>query len=224
VPVPVDPGTTGLAAYYAFEGDVKDMSGNNRDGTPVNDPTYTDSQTGFGRAILFDGVNDHVELPIGPLINTLTSATVATWVNFDPTTSGSWSRIFDFGIEATTPTAYMFLTPRQATAGAMRFAIRTTTSTAESGVNASATLPTGWHHVVVVIDGTGNAVQLYQDGEVVGSGTTATLPVGLGTTTQNWLGRSLWAADGYFGGALDEFRIYNRLLTAGEIRYLAGDR
>jgi len=221
VPVPVDPGTTGLEAWYTFEGDTKDSSANKRDATAVNDPTYTDSQTGLGRAILLDGVNDHVELPIGTLISTLTSTTVTTWVNFDPTLSGSWARIFDFGSGTT---AYMFLTPRQATAGTMRFAILTTTITGESGMNAAATLPTGWHHVAVVIDGAGMTMQLYRDGEVVASGTITALPADIGQTTQNWLGQSQWSADGYFGGALDEFRIYSRPLSAGEVRYLAGDR
>jgi len=36
--------------------------------------------------------------------------------------------------------------------------------------------------------------------------------------------RSQYSADAYFTGLLDEFRIYNRALSAGEIRYLAGDR
>ena len=51
-----------------------------------------------------------------------------------------------------------------------------------------------------------------------------TLPADLGVTTQNGLGRSQWDADGYFGGSLDEFRIYSRVLSVGEVRYLAGDR
>ncbi len=56
------------------------------------------------------------------------------------------------------------------------------------------------------------------------SGATATLPTDLGNTTQNWLGRSQYAADAYFGGSLDNFVIYSRALSAGEVRYLAGDR
>jgi hypothetical protein len=59
---------------------------------------------------------------------------------------------------------------------------------------------------------------------VAASGLTATLPKDLGSTTQNWLGRSQYTADAYFSGALDEFRIYNRALSAGEVRYLVGDR
>jgi len=225
VPVPVDPGTTGLEAWYTFEGDTKDSSANKRDATAVNDPTYTDSQTGLGRAILLDGVNDHVELPIGNLVSTLASATLATWVDFDTTSTGQWQRIFDFG---TGSTAYMFLTPRQAAAGAMRFAITSTGNAAgaESQLDAPAALAAGWHHLAVVItDGVdANTMQLYLDGDLLDSGPTNTLPRDMGMTTQNWLGRSQYDTDGYFGGSLDEFRIYNRALEAGEVRYLAGDR
>jgi len=38
------------------------------------------------------------------------------------------------------------------------------------------------------------------------------------------LGRSQYTADSFFVGSIDEFRIYNRALSEGEVRYLAGDR
>jgi hypothetical protein len=63
------------------------------------------------------------------------------------------------------------------------------------------------------------------DGVVVGTGATTILPKDMGNTTQNWLGRSqYYPADAHFTGSLDEFRIYNRALSASEVRYLAGDR
>jgi len=222
VPVPVDPGTTGLWAHYTFENNVQDNSGKGNHGTAVNDPTYQESRAGQGQAIRLDGVNDHVELPIGTLVGTLTSATFATWVSFDSASTGSWQRIFDFGTDPNT--AYMFLTPRQGTSGAMRFAITTTGNTAESAVTAPLPLAAGWHHVAVVIDGQAKTMQLWLDGEVVADGPTAAVPADLGNTTRNWLGRSQFDADGYFGGELDEFRIYNRALSVAEVRYLAGDR
>ncbi len=67
-------------------------------------------------------------------------------------------------------------------------------------------------------------MRLYVDGWLAASGPTTDLPADMGVTTQNWLGRSLWTADPYFMGLLDEFRIYNRALSDNEVRYLAGDR
>jgi hypothetical protein len=49
------------------------------------------------------------------------------------------------------------------------------------------------------------------------------LPSDLGETTENYLGRSQFAADAYYVGSLDEFRIYNRALSEGEVLYLAGN-
>jgi hypothetical protein len=36
-------------------------------------------------------------------------------------------------------------------------------------------------------------------------------------TTNNWIGRSQLAVDPYFKGAFDDFRIYDRALTAAKI-------
>ncbi|MBP8304788.1 MAG: AbfB domain-containing protein [Phycisphaerae bacterium] len=222
VAVPTDPGTGALAAYYAFEGDAKDAAGKGYNGTLMNEPTFGDSKAGLGKALALDGVNDYVELPIGSLVSTLTSTTVSAWINLDTASTGSYVRVFDFGTSSTA--GYMFLCPRQGTTGTMRFAITTGTNTGESGVNAPRALTAGWHHVAVVIDGVAMTLQLVLDGEVVATGTTNTVPSNLGATTQNWLGHSQWSGDGYYQGQIDEFRIYNRALTIGEVRYLAGDR
>ena len=78
--------------------------------------------------------------------------------------------------------------------------------------------------MAAVIDGSAMTLRLYQDGESIGSRPTTVLPKDLGVTNQNWLGRSQWSADGLYQGLIDEFRIYNRALSDGEVRYVAGDR
>jgi len=49
-------------------------------------------------------------------------------------------------------------------------------------------------------------------------------PSTIGNTTNNWIGRSAWSPDPYFGGLLDDFRVYNRALSASEITTLYGIR
>jgi len=225
----VDPGTQGLSVYYTMDGDIKDSSGKGYNGTLVNNPAFMDSRTGLGKALQFDGVNTYAELPIGTLISTLNSMTVATWINFDTTSTGSWVRVFDFGTGVTSgnPLIYMFLTPRQGTNGAMRFAITTSSNGGEQSVSAPGSpglLPGGWHHVAAVIDGSAMTLRLYQDGELIASRPTTVLPRDMGVTNQNWLGRSQWSSDGFYQGLIDECRIYNRALSDGEVRYVAGDQ
>jgi len=182
-------------------GTLRNMTGSERTAGVLN------------RALGFDGSNDYVDLPIGPLIGSADSITVATWARF-LNTGGSWQRIFDFGTDTN---AYMFLSPRTGTSGAMRFAITTGGSAAESVLNSPTTLPTGWHHVAVTIDGPTRAMRLYLDGAVVAGGATAVLPSALGTTTRNYLGRSQYSADGYYSGRLDDFRIYDTVLTSAQV-------
>jgi len=216
---PADPTTNGLVLLYAMEGNVQDTSGKGNNGTVSGDPVYGTGPNGYGKALKFDGLNDYVNLPIGTLLSSLSNITVASWVNWSGT-GGGWQRIWDFG---TGTTNYMFVTPAQATTGPMTFAIMSTT-VAEKRFAAPSSLPAGWHHTAVVIDGTAMTATLYLDGMVVSTSSVAALPKNLGVTNQNWIGRSQFTADGFFTGAVDDFRIYNRVLSAAEIRYLAGDR
>jgi len=212
-----DPGKTGLVAWYTMDDNVQDSSGRNYHGTLTGDSGYSAGYS--GKALNFNGSSTFVTLPIGPLMPTLNDVTVATHVNFSGG-SGSWQRVFDFGSDST---VYMFLCPRQSTGGPMRFAIRTA-AVGEQIVDSPAAISLGWHHMAVSIDSKTMRMTLYLDGEQVGQAATTLLPKDLGNTTQNWLGRSQYTADAYFSGMLDEFRIYNRVLSAQEVRYLAGDR
>ena len=218
---PVDPGTSALVALYAMEGNVQDTSGKGNNGTLSGNPAYGTGPNGYGKALTFDGLDDYVTLPIGSLVSSLSSTTVAAWVNFSGA-GGAWQRLWDFG---TGNTNYMFLTPSRSGTNSARFAIRTTT-VAERNVTgpASSALSVGWHHLAVTIEGTTKLTTLYVDGVPVASGTMTVLPKDLGVTTQNWIGRSQYTADAFLNSTVDDFRIYNVALTEAQVRYLVGDR
>ncbi len=208
-----------LVAHWKFDDGsgttAQDSSGNGYDGTLFGEPKWVAGQ--IGGALEFDGSNDYVELPIGSLISSLTSSTFATWVDFS-NEGGGWQRIFDFG---TGTIVNMFLTPRMGTDGSMRFAITIDTFNDEDQTTAPVTLPSGWHQVVLTMNADENVHSLYLDGELAARNTTARhTPSTLGETNQNWLGRSQYAADGYFDGRLDDFRIYDRVLTPKQIEDL----
>jgi hypothetical protein len=214
----VDPGTANLMALYAMEDSLSDGSGKGYNGTAEVGSSFGAGMTGYGKALVLDGTSGYATLPIGPLVQSLNSATFATWVNWAG--SGSqWCRIFDFG---SSTDVYMFLTPNSGSSS-LRFAITTGSSGGESQLSRTGILSSGWHHVAVAIDGATRAMQMYLDGQLVASGTTNTLPSALGNTTQNYLGHSQWD-DPYLPGSIDDFRIYNRALTEAEVRYLVGDR
>jgi hypothetical protein len=141
--------------------------------------------------------------------------TVAAWVNLN--TADTWSRIFDFGNDTT---YNMFLTPSCDT-GEIRFAITITGNSDEQRISGTSAVATGsWQHVAVVKNG--NTGILYVNGSEVGRNSSMTLrPVDLGSTSNNYIGRSQYADDPYLNGSIDNFYIYNRPLNTSEISSLA---
>jgi fibronectin type 3 domain-containing protein len=185
-----------------------DAMGNGWTGTLVNSPVWS-----FGRSVTavdLDGSNDHVTLPTG-VVNGLSACTISFWANLDST--ANWQRFFDLG---NSTTSYMFLTPRNGANGNIRFAITTSGGSGEQKIDGTAVFPaTGWHHVAVSLGGSTGT--LYVDGVQVGQNTAMTLtPSSLGATTKNYLGRSQYS-DPYLAGRIDDFRIYERALTGGEV-------
>jgi hypothetical protein len=190
-----------------------DSSGYGNNGTVHGDPVWQPTGGKINGALWFDGSDDYVTLPIGSLISSLTDCTISTWANW----SGLgywWQRFFDFGSGTTT---YMCLRTSDGTK--LLFAITNTGGGGESQLIAPSNLATGWHHLAVVINGTTKGMQLYLDGSVIATATTKTLPKDLGSTTQNWLGKSQHGYT-YYYGSLDDFRIYNRTFGLNEITQL----
>jgi hypothetical protein len=159
-----------------------------------------------------NGSNQYVSLP-GGIVSGLTSFSLSAWVKLSAVPA--WCRIFDLG---TGTNAYMFLTPNTSSS-TLRFSITTGGSGQEQRMEAPA-LPTGsWQHVAVTL--AANAGTLYVNGGRVAQNASMTLnPASLGSTTQNWLGRSQFAGDPYLNGQIDNFRIYNRALSAAEVQTL----
>jgi hypothetical protein len=202
-----------------MEGDMSDSSGNGLDGEVFGGALFNQGTLGMGRVLTLDGLVDYATLPIGSVIASADSMTVAMWANYAG--GDAWQRLIDFGADTT---SYMFLTPENGTTSVLRFAISTGgyAEGAESILDGSGALSPGWHHVAVSIDGLAMSMALYLDGIMVATGPTATLPSNLGNTTQNYVGDSQYEADPFYAGDIDELLIYTRALSPGEIRYLAG--
>ncbi|MBN1360691.1 MAG: discoidin domain-containing protein [Sedimentisphaerales bacterium] len=216
---PADPGAANLVALYTMEGSVADGSGNGRNGTAQTGASFGQGPTGYGQALVLDGTSGYATLPIGPLVQASDSMTVAAWVS--RAAGGQNQRVFDFGNDTD---VYMFMAP--SSGGGVRFALTTQSYTSESQVVSENALPSdgSWHHVAITIDSATSELNLYVDGVLADTSTTETLPSDLGNTANNWIGRSQWEADPYLTGAIDDFRIYDRALSEGEVRYLVGDR
>jgi DUF1680 family protein len=200
------PPGTGPIHWYKFDGNAADSGSSILNGALNGSPAFVAGQN--GQAVDINGGTQFVSLPAG-IVNGLSNFTIATWVKLD--TSAAWRRIFDFG---TGTTANMFLVPT--TGSTIRFAITTSGSGGEQRINGTAALPIGvWKHVAVTKNG--NTGTLYVDGVQVGQNTAMTLaPSSLGSTNLNYIGKSQYA-DPNLDGQIDQFRIYNRALSASEV-------
>ena len=163
-----------------------------------------------GQLTLASVSSQYASLPAG-IVSTLTNFTIEAWVKLNST--ANWTRIFDFGNNTT---SYMYLTPQNGSTSRLRFGITTNGSGGEQQINGAAALTTGiWHHVAVTRNGLMGI--LYQNGVAVGTNVGMTIkPSNLGSTANNYLGKSQFA-DPYFNGSLDEFRIHSVALSAAEI-------
>ena len=190
-----------------------DASGHGRDATLVGGAGWGDGRNG-GHALLLDGQSGHLALPAG-VVSDLGDFSIALWVYWNAATTNA--RVFDFG---SGDIGYLALIPRDSH-GVLRFAITGTTYFGEQSISASSALATGrWVHLAVTLSGTHGT--LYVDGAAAGSNDTIALaPFQLGGTTQNWLGRSQYAADPFFNGRMQDLRLYSGALTAAQVAALA---
>lgn len=203
--------------WYRFEAaegrTVLDSSGRGNHGELVGGASIKTDETGINYLEL-DGAGGHVRLP-GGIVSSMEQATISTWVYLF--SNQTWARIFDFGSGTN---VNMFLTPAAAGSPALRFAITTSGAGGESRFGRPARLESNqWVHVAVTIDQ--NKAELYVNGAAAAvSEQIHTYLWELGNTAQNYLGRSQYSADPYLHGRMADFRLYNRALSAEEIKTL----
>jgi len=211
----------GLVAYYDFnigKGgiDVFDRSGNGNHGTTSNmdDFDWVTSKTGLGQALDFDGTNDEVRIDdpsnlMDPFRAGGTGVfTASMWIKRD--TTGNYDELLHKG--NTSNAGWLFIIDQtDADQFEMVFlGVQTYT------FNKTLTDTSSWHHVVFTYDLSNNA-NLYFDGEfqqtIAGSdANVATQDFSIGTRVGGFTR--------HFDGQLDEVRIYNRALSADEVRRL----
>lgn len=166
-----------------------------------------------GSAVQLDGSGGHVVLQAGPMQD-LADFTIAVWV-FRTSAGPGNMRVFDFGSSDMTYLALL------AGPSSLRVSSTGTTWLGEQTTHAAAPLALGrWVHLAVTRRG--RRVALYVDGAASGVNEDAPLaPFQLGATTQSWLGRAQYAADPFFAGRLQDFRLYSGALSAAQVAALA---
>ena len=153
--------------------------------------------------------------------------TLEGWVKV--TASRAWSRILDFGVSAGLVDIegpggggegldYIFLSAQVGSSTGMRRVEVRDEEPRGGGANAmdvmSPTFNTDVHFVLTWHEATGE-IRYYENGRLEGVLITDE-PMSDVMDLNVWLGRSNWAGDQNMQGEFDEFRIYDRVLTAAE--------
>jgi hypothetical protein len=208
--------TTGLQLYldagnassYPGSGTTwTDLSGNSRDGTLTNGPTYSATN---GGSIVFDGTNDYVQCT-GSL--TVTAATFVTWIKRNGSQGTYDGILFSRG---TNVSGMNFYTSNQL---GYHWNNSNTTYNWSSGL----TIPDAtWCMIAVSVTSTAATAYLCQTSGT----TTATNTVGHASSLLDDIKLAIDdAAARYFNGNIAIAQLYNIALSAGEVaQNFAADR
>jgi hypothetical protein len=198
-------GPPGLVAAYAFEetsgSSAADSSGTGNTGAISG--AVSSAAGKFGRALSFDGVNDIVSVADSNSLDLTTGMTLEAWVNPQ---GPDWRTV----LLKERPSGLAYALYSNTDTGRPSAEIRTSTPAETRG---PAALPSGWSHLATTYDGA--TLRLYVNGTQVSSqARSGSIEVGTGAVRIG--GNFIWGE--YYSGLIDELRIYNRALTAGEIQ------
>jgi len=202
---------SGLVGYWSFDEGTgttaNDLSGLRNTGTlqPALGPTWTTGRV--GGASSFDGVDDFVNVPHSASLNITGAITIEVWVN----RTGTPEQFAGIVIKDNTDLGIGYGIGH-AGIGVPAFKIRT------GGLYQMLTFANfplnTWRHVVATYNG--SSLQVFLDGNL-----SVSTPASGSIATNSFplrIGRQERAALTHFNGLIDEVRIYNRALSAAEVR------
>jgi len=213
--------TDGLIAWWSFQGNANDASGNGHDGV-VYDATLTEDRLGNpNSAYYFDGISDYIN--IGSGVKPPLPITVCSWIKLDSLAGtqlvfrNDWldNSSYRYGVATAVWSSGQI--------GGWIFEGFSASWNRRNKVSDEAVATVGdWHHFAVVFNSI-NDIRLYWDATEVdgwydGSGSGLSYsgnPGALGSYRESG---SMF----YFHGALDDVLVYGRALTNEEIHDLYG--
>jgi len=203
---------SGLIAYFPFNANANDESGNGHDGA-VNGATLTTDRFGNAEsAYHFDGTDDHISIPDSDQF-TVSNVTIAVWMK--TTDKSDAKHIFsDYASGYDAEWYNLYLT---ANSGWIRWA-------ADPGGNVTVPVAVGttdlsdgeWHFVVGVRDTASKQLKVYVDGVLEKMATDKYASV-LNPNADFWIGGQNGFSKRFFNGDIDDLSIYNRALSEAEI-------
>ncbi|HWD92599.1 MAG TPA: PA14 domain-containing protein [Verrucomicrobiae bacterium] len=194
-------------AWYPFENNVQDASGNGNDGTISGTVTFPPGKLGASAA-QFNGTSSYVSIPrvisddftIGFWVKTAATGGSGQWYNGKGLVDGEMPGVADdFGISLVGSKA------------AFGVGNPDTTITTTGSINDGS-----WHHVTATRDSASGQMNLYLDGALQATATGAT---GSKTAPTNLRVGSIQTgvSGGFLSGTIDDVQIFNRVFSAADV-------
>jgi formylglycine-generating enzyme required for sulfatase activity len=214
----------GLVAYYPFNGNANDESGNGHHGEVHGAVPSPDRHGNTDQAYLFDGVNDGIQITesasLGPRLITLSA-----WMRTNSLGTLFYKARFQDAV-AEQYALHISLPESGKQFPSLRFSIKRNSNGRpgfgwQRAFSRDHVNTNNWMMVTATFDGL--AQRIYINGELNGINDMESLGESgiddlAGNTLQIGQG---WSVDKrYFNGSLDDIRIYNRALSAAEVKAL----
>jgi gliding motility-associated-like protein len=211
----------GLVAFYPFNGNAKDASGNNNNGQVFGATLASDRCANPDSTFFFNGMDNYILIQNSPSLNFTKEITLCAWISPVSLLGHGNSAIISKGYYSHVDPYYQYhlgITGDTYPNLPARFSIALSLNGKyEVLTGDSLWLPNHWYFVAGTYDG--SAMKIYLNGALIKqysvSGTIDIYnePVCIGRT-KNYPGNA------YTPGSIDDARIYNRALTAAEIEAL----
>jgi hypothetical protein len=200
--------TNGLVAYYPFNGNANDESGNGLNAT-VQGAVLTTNRFGITNSAYYLGGSAYLRLPT---LSFGSNFTISAWFSYDTFSGRQWQRVFDFGNGAGIDNIILC---QPSNTNRIGFELDNGVG-GNTRIEYAVNLQTGrFYHATCVFSNAAD-MRLYLNGHVPAQAQIAVI-YRQGNRTNNFLGRSNWGSDSLLKGALDDIRIYNRALSSDEV-------
>jgi hypothetical protein len=220
-------GDLSLVAYYPFNGNANDESGNGNHGTLVRNPVFVTGKIGQG--LKFNGTQSvngmYVTIPDSNSLEGFRALTLCAWVNATSLYTVDANVIIAKTMQSAGAAPfdpYSLYSIALLPGGTYGFSISTGIAGSRVSITSASTVSLNiWHHLCATYNGT--TMSLYEDG--IKDTNTALTNLVIGSNSIDLRIGAFMASDpieDIFDGTIDEVRIYNRTLTQAEIISLAG--
>jgi hypothetical protein len=209
----------GLVAYYPFNGNANDESGNGNNGTVNGATLSTDRFGNNNKAYSFNGANNYISLNNITSFNNAKNFSVSVWAKILNLNSANdvAQYIISRGRDII-PGSFLIAFGQQTSPYTNKFATGLNGNGGVQPPSITESIPqANWHHLTTTFDG--SSIKFYIDGILVGTSSyTQELSISSDITL---IGKHVVPGFSYFvNGKIDDIRIYNRALTQEEITYL----